>query len=303
MSARIVEQAGAAAAPGLAGLVGGYHGGRYAGFPPGTHRGMPTSHLDVVISLAEPIHLAAMPDPAQPPGSFAVAVAGLQTGAAVIAHDGSSYSLSLELTPAGARSLLGIPAAALVSTVVSLDDLIGRRAPELVERLASAPDWHHRFAVLDQVLTRWAGERGGPGERGGAGEAAAAVTHAWHRIRACGGAIRVAELAAEVGYSRQHLTKRFVAEFGLTPKQVARLVRFERSRRMLRGLERERRRRPWVGRPRLSEVAARCGYYDQAHLAHEWRDLAGCPPSGWLASEELPFVQAGATEPVTSSMP
>jgi AraC-like DNA-binding protein len=294
MSAGIVDQAGAAAAPGLAGLVGGYHGGRYTGFRPGTHRGMPTSHLDVVISLAEPIHLAAMPDPAQPPGSFAAVVAGLQTGPALIAHDGNSYSLSLALTPAGARSLFGVPAAALVSTVAGLDDLIGGRAHELVERLVLAPDWRARFTVLDEVLTGQAGRRE---------EAEPTLTQAWRRIRECGGAIRVAELAAEVGYSRQHLTKRFVAEFGLTPKQVARLVRFERSRLMLRGLERERRRRPWVGRPRLSDVAARCGYYDQAHLAQEWRDLAGCPPSGWLASEELPFVQAGATEPVTSLVP
>ena len=36
-----------------------------------------------------------------------------------------------------------------------------------------------------------------------------------------------------------------------------------------------------------------CGYFDQAHLAREFRALAGCPPSQWLA-EEFRNVQAGA---------
>jgi hypothetical protein len=36
---------------------------------------------------------------------------------------------------------------------------------------------------------------------------------------------------------------------------------------------------------------AACGFYDQAHLAREWNDLVGRPPTAWLAAEELPFVQ------------
>ena len=32
-----------------------------------------------------------------------------------------------------------------------------------------------------------------------------------------------------------------------------------------------------------SNLAATCGYFDQAHLAREFRALAGCPPSQLLA--------------------
>jgi AraC-like DNA-binding protein len=42
---------------------------------------------------------------------------------------------------------------------------------------------------------------------------------------------------------------------------------------------------------RLADLAAAAGYYDQAHLAAEFRLLAGCPPSRWLA-EEFRFFQA-----------
>ena len=42
-------------------------------------------------------------------------------------------------------------------------------------------------------------------------------------------------------------------------------------------------------RPRLADVAICAGFYDQAHLHREWRELAGCTPSWWLA-EEFPSV-------------
>jgi transcriptional regulator GlxA family with amidase domain len=46
-----------------------------------------------------------------------------------------------------------------------------------------------------------------------------------------------------------------------------------------------------TGGLRLADLAASCGYFDQAHLAREFRALAGCPPSRWLA-EEFRNVQA-----------
>ena len=44
-------------------------------------------------------------------------------------------------------------------------------------------------------------------------------------------------------------------------------------------------------------MAAVCGYADQGHLARDWSDLAGCPPTTWLR-EEFPFLQdPGAADP------
>jgi hypothetical protein len=33
-----------------------------------------------------------------------------------------------------------------------------------------------------------------------------------------------------------------------------------------------------------------CRYADQGHLARDWSELAGCPPSTWLR-EEFPFLR------------
>jgi AraC-like DNA-binding protein len=90
----------------------------------------------------------------------------------------------------------------------------------------------------------------------------------------------VRDLAGEIGWSPRHLTDRFRRETGLRLKEAARVVRFDRARRRL-----------TPGTP-LAGLAADSGYYDQAHLAREFRELAGCSPSRWLA-DEFTFVQAG----------
>ena len=115
----------------------------------------------------------------------------------------------------------------------------------------------------------------------------AEVGRAWCRLLSAGGRCSVSGLADETGWSERHLRGRFRDETGLTPKAAARVIRFDRARRML-----QHRAAAGTGLPPLADLAADCGYYDQAHLAREFRELAGCPPSAWLA-EEFRNVQAG----------
>ena len=137
-------------APRLLALVHRYRGYRYEGFAPGRHLGLPSRHLTVVLSLGAPTRLAALPNPAQPPGEYSTLVSGLHTRPAAIAHDGAQYGGQLDLTPAGACSLFALPSAELAGHTVGLDALISRQACEL----AAAPDGAARFAVLDEALSR-----------------------------------------------------------------------------------------------------------------------------------------------------
>ena len=261
-------------------FVEGYTGYRFAGFRPGVHRGLPGRNLTYIISLGAPIEIAAMPDPHQPAAQWRAFVGGLHDAPATVVHDGNQCGISLDLTPLGARALFGVRAGELGGAVVGLDAVLGRRADHLVDRLASEPTWAERFAAVDDVLLSAA--------RRGAAPPRAELVYAWRRLVASGGAVDVGALAAEVGWSRRHLGERFRAEFGLAPKVAARVVRFERARRLLE--------RP--GRPGLATVAVTTGYYDQAHMTREWRALAGCSPGTWLA-EELPSVQDPAAASVT----
>lgn len=263
----------------------GYH---YAGFEPGQHMGLPSRHLTFVISFDDPLELTVLPDGTRRPTTFDAVVTGFHTSPAVIRHNGTQHGIQLHLTPGGARGLFGMPAGALASVAAPLDALWGRLAGQLLDRLDSAATWTDRFDVLEQVLVRalsvWVDIPSG---------ARPETAEAFRRLAALDGRVDVATLASEVGWSRRHLSGQFTAEYGVGPKEMARVLRFQRSKGMLISPDH---------RP-LAAIAAECGYADQAHMAREWRALAGASPTQWLADERLPIVQADDVAAGASSDP
>jgi AraC-like DNA-binding protein len=87
------------------------------------------------------------------------------------------------------------------------------------------------------------------------------------RIVASGGAVRLKSLASESGYSAKHLITCFRDHVGTSPKQFARLVRFQRAQYLLAR-----------GRGSAAAVAASSGFADQAHLTRDLQAFGACPP-------------------------
>jgi AraC-like DNA-binding protein len=251
-------------------FIARYGGSRRAGFAPREHAATPSRHVTLIVSLAEPIDVCAMPEGLQHPGRFQSFVAGLHAAPARVRDQGSGHLVHAFLTPLGVHSLFGVAAGALASRVVALSDLLGARARELEDRIACARSWPERFAALDLVLARKL-EPTPP---------VAEIAWAWRQLAAAHGQVPVGALAREIGWSRRHFSERFRAEIGLRPKAAARVLRFERAQSLLAA-------RVPGG---IGAVAAACGYADQSHLTREWVAMSGSTPRGWLA-EELPFLQ------------
>ncbi len=265
----------------LSPFIAGYTAYRQTGGAPGTHRGLPSPYLTMIVAVDDPVTILAHPDPADAAGDFWTLVGGLHTRPAIIGHPGRQAGIQLAINPLGVRALFGLPAGELSHRDVRGDDLLGPVASELHERVNGATTWNARLAAVDTVLARVL--RPDVAVR-------PEVSFAWQRILATGGAVTIAALAAEVGFSSRHLDTTMRRETGLGPKSAAKVVRFDRAKRML------------MANPRtVAEVAAACGYFDQAHLARDFRDLAGCSPSRWLA-EEFRNVQAETDGPLADLM-
>ncbi len=232
-------------------VAGGYWGYREAG-PPVRRVEVAQSGVVLVVSLGPRLAVDGAVH-----GSF---LAGLYDAPVVLDHDGSQLAIQVTFTPVGARILLRRPLGDLARETAALEDVLGREAGELAERLAGLGGWVARFAALDAWLLR---------RLRAAEPLRADVAHAWERIAATGGGVPVGALCAELGCSRRHLAARFGEELGLGPKAVGRLVRFERA---VAGVR--------AGRP-LADVAADCRYADQAHLTREFATLAGMPPAAY----------------------
>lgn len=263
--ADVVEEYAEAALPAaLRPYVASLTGYRLSGFAPGTHVGMPSRHLTLILALDDGITLSG-----NTLGStrvrFDAVVAGLHTGPARVHHEGEQRGIQLALTPLGARALLGAPAAAFAGDAVSLDDAMGSVGRRLRERVGATTSWPDRFAHVTAGLS----EMLDPDAR-----VERSMAAAWGLLTSRHGQISVEDVAREVGWSRRHLSSRFAREFGPSPKALARVLRFERSRAL-------------VGRMPLSDIAIRCGYADQSHLVRDWRQFAGASPTQWLRDDAL----------------
>ncbi|MCA9516791.1 MAG: AraC family transcriptional regulator, partial [Myxococcales bacterium] len=72
----------------------------------------------------------------------------------------------------------------------------------------------------------------------------------------------------------RHLRRAFSDCVGVGPRDFARATRLQRALRLA------------ANAPSWGEVAAAAGYYDQAHLNGEFRDLLGLTPSAFAARRE-----------------
>lgn len=98
------------------------------------------------------------------------------------------------------------------------------------------------------------------------------IAHAVGMLRRSGGTRSIDELAVASQLGRRQFERRFRERVGLSPRLYGRIVRFQRA---LAGL----------GRESGADIAARCGYADQAHLVREFRRFAGAVPSALVEAD------------------
>jgi AraC-like DNA-binding protein len=254
--------------PGLRPFLRSYVGYAEAVPSPYEARVVPTGRATLLINLAEPFsQVRRMGVPGGGSGRIGSLVVGVEDRPAICVHPGGQEAVRVEFTPLGAYRLFGMPMSELTNLVVEIEDVLGPEAGTLVERMAATGDWAARFDLLDTALLTRLGR--GP-------EPAPEVGHAWRLLYGSAGAIPIARIAAEVGWSQGYLIRRFTQQIGLTPKASARVLRFRRAVAML-----------GRGAASLTEISTACGFYDQAHLNRDFRAIAGTTPRQMMASRQV----------------
>jgi AraC-like DNA-binding protein len=169
--------------------------------------------------------------------------------------------LGIRLRPGAAVCWLGAPMNEFTDEMPALDNLATPLRNALSCMDTDDPD--EAVQSLDSALTELAQES----------QAAPVIEHAVNLVLQSRGSIAIERLAREVNLSRRQLERRFSHEVGLSPKLFNRIIRFQNV------FEAYDSQRDWV------TVAHHCGYYDQAHLIDDFRELAGEPPTKILARE------------------
>src|SRR5882672_2143831 len=187
-------------------------------------------------------------------------VVGALTRALVFAPDMAVRLVGVRFRPGGAVPFLRIPADELTDTRCPCADLgVVDLVPPGLAQIDNVARAARRFeASLLAKATRLAP----PDPR---------VQYALQAIFAPSSPA-IDQLARRLGWSRQHLARMMRAHVGVGPKHLARTARLQRAVMLLQ-------RQPQAN---VADVAAATGYFDQAHMAGDFRALVGASPRSVL---------------------
>ena len=206
-----------------------------------------------------------------------VHIAGSQTAPAGCAYfTGRHFAFGIFLKPLASWQLFRIPLATLANADFDGTELYGGGIYSLWLRLAESKSFEEQVKVAEEYLLPFAMN---------AQDQTPIMKSARHTFR-CKGAVRIEDLAYHCGLSLRQYERKFVTEFGFTPKILARVTRFEAAldtKRLAPG-------RSWLS------VAHELGYFDQMHMIRDFQKLGGDVPSQVIE-------QSGDLQPWSVALP
>ncbi len=176
----------------------------------------------------------------------------------------SSFSIfGVYIYPYALRHLFNIPANVLGNTEHSLSTILGANGNALTEKLQEARDLAARIKVVEHYFFSALRKH----------ESTDFERAEWmiQQVINCRGRLSIGELAAESFLSTRQLERQFVSAAGFTPKLYTRIIRFQSAAAQY-GTELS-----------MTQLAYECGYYDQAHFIHDFRQFSGFTPRQYFS--------------------
>jgi AraC-like DNA-binding protein len=256
-----MEYVSRAPRPPLDGLV---HDVYYlAGKPPYRRLTLPAAPAPLlIVNLGEPFHIRAGRDTEAAEYADGCVV-GTPTRAWDFGYPVPSRSVGVHFKAWGLAPFLPMAAVELCDRPATIEEVWGRPAiAELRDQLTAVDKPHQMLTLLEEGLMRQLREIHGLD----------LVRHVSTAIEATGGTVAIGDLIAAGGVSSTYLARSFKEVIGITPKRLARSHRFATTVLTIDPAE------PidWA------DLAARAGYFDQAHFSHEFREFAGFTPTRYV---------------------
>ncbi|HKE27737.1 MAG TPA: AraC family transcriptional regulator [Bryobacteraceae bacterium] len=229
---------------------------------------LPSGAAELVINLSQDeICTYDASEPGQVCRRSGAVVAGTYSRAFIADTRQHLSLLGVHFHPGGAFPLLGTPAIELSGAHTNLEDVWGAPARLLRQQLCDAITTPERFQLMEQALLDRA-------RRVSSGDSA--VDAALRLFGPIGTGSSTSAVARELGLSQRQFIHLFARQVGLTPKLLCRVLRFQYARILAQSQSSEQRAIGWA------QIAIACGYYDQAHLIRDFKNLSGVTPSQYI---------------------
>jgi AraC-like DNA-binding protein len=192
-----------------------------------------------------------------PHGAYRHVATSVQSGIVTVCPRAPFGVIIVRLKPEGAAYLLGDEIYEFADAKIDLGSVFSPSGlSSLAEMLAESRSSHDRIvAVLRFLLANIRPHKPDP-----------VVCRAAAILRS-NPSLRLGLLAAKLGVSERHLSRKFKTVFGTGPKRFARVARLEQ---VLRACSSE---AGWA------DIAYSCGFVDQAHMINEFSAILGATPN------------------------
>jgi transcriptional regulator GlxA family with amidase domain len=171
--------------------------------------------------------------------------------------------IGVRFKPGTVAPFLPFPTSEITNMIVPVSEVWRGEDGELLEKLARASSTESCVKVFQrQLIQKVSGLNG---------RLAPAVGCTLKAIVSTGGWVAVDELSRRLNTSPRNFRRLINSHAGLSPKRLCRILRF---RRVLKCLSQ-------IAVPDWADLACQCGYFDQAHMINEFRELSGYTPQAY----------------------
>jgi AraC-like DNA-binding protein len=227
---------------------------------------LPDSCVELIIHFHKPYKTAFSTNKSEiQPQSFVVAQ--MKNFIEIEPH-GKIGMISVRFSAQGAYHFFGMPMKEIANGIVDLKLVWNNLAKEIEDRIVTCNNTNQRNQIIQHYLLIQLSKNG---------KTDTTLEHSLSLIYSTGGQIRADEIATKIGMSNRQLVRKFNDSIGLSPKEFSRIIKFIGSLNYLKS-NRE---------GNLAEAAYSCGYYDQAHFIHDFKEYSGLTPSQFLTLDNV----------------
>jgi len=230
-------------------------------------RVVPNGYVELTFHFGDRLRKIKLIEDIQP----GIIISGQKTDFFDVVPTGKTSMLSIQFYPHSAGLFFDIPISELANETLDLREIAGQEADELEDRLGNIQLLDNKVILIERFLTN---------------RLKRVEVYEWdriaHNIALIGrhnGQISVEQLAGAACLSRKQHERVFKKMVGLSPKQFLKVIRFQYALLAHQQHPHE----------SLTELAYRCGYYDQSHMINDFRDLSGITPGQYFNACETPY--------------
>ncbi|MCX8131671.1 MAG: AraC family transcriptional regulator [Clostridia bacterium] len=192
------------------------------------------------------------------------AIIGQTTKPAIIDPQGCFGTIGVEFRPFGAVNFFSIPLYELTNQFYHADEVLNRIGCELQKRIADSKSVEEKIFILESFLLN---------QLFSSRKAASFIEYAANQITLKNGVINISELITDTGYSKRHFDRKFKEHIGVSPKELARVLRFQ----------------AFYSKIAMNKNDIRDQmydfYYDQSHFIKEFKRFTGLTPKEYFKQD------------------